>query len=657
MSTIRFGDGFELDGLAWELRREGRSVRLERIPMEILVLLIERRPELVTREQIAERVWGPGVFVDLDNSINVAIRKIRTALRDDSENPRCVRTVTGKGYRFIAPVSVEESATPDGRIAPSGPAVPALPATTAEPPPSEPAHPRPILPSPAAPHPSARPGVSRAVRWLALATLLLMAAVGWSAFRRSTFSAPRTKSERRRMLAVLPFENLTGDPNQEYFSDGFTEEMITRLSVLAPRRLGVIARTSVMHYKDDRVPLERIARELGVEYVLEGSIRRDEERVRITAQLIQVEDQLHVWAEQFDRDLTGILQMQEEIALAIAGEIDLALGDDLSGRRPHALSPEGVEAYGHYLRGRYFWNMRTPKGFQRAIEEFEKALAADPDDARVHAGLADTWALMGTWRVAPPDTMFPKAKKAALRAVQLDPASAAGHTSLALIHEQSEFDWRAAGEEFRRAIALDRNYATAHHWYGEYLGFQGRFDEALAEIDLARRLDPKSPIIAVDRAVILYYARRYDESIEAFHAVQSVDPRFGRVVMIVFPLTVQGRFDEAMEVIQAWQAREESPWSWAYLAFVEGRLGHLDRAWRALDEAERSNDLWNQDRWHLRIVALTGMGLKEEAMASLQEACRVRSTSLLTLKVDPTLDSLRDDQRFVDLLRCANLAP
>ncbi len=655
MSVILFGEDLELDTLAWELRRGGRSVRLERIPMEILLLLIDRRSELVSREQIAAKVWGPDVFVDVDNSINVAIRKLRTTLRDDPEDPKYIRTITGKGYRFIAPVTIEEAASP---LAPAPPpAVPsaldALPSPPSREAVSSP-EPRPASGRPTR-VPATRAASGRGLRWTALAALTLVTVTGWSYLRRAQAPVPGKPKEGRSMLAVLPFENLTGDPGQEYFSDGFTEEMITRLSSLAPARLGVIARTSVMRYKSSPPSMDQIGRELGVQYALEGSVRRDVTRVRITAQLIKVEDQSHIWAQQFDRDGTDILRLQEEIAHAIARQIEMVLGEPVSHRRPASLSPKSHEAYEHYLRGRYYWNRRTAQDFQIAIEQFQKALAADPADARAHAGLADTWALMGTWRMAPPEEVLPRARDAAVRALQLDPSLAAAHTSLALINQSFDFDWAAAGDGFRRAIELDRNYATAHHWYAEHLGFLGRYEEALDEIAQARQLDPMSLIVQVDRAVILYYSRRYDEAVEAFRAVLSADPHFSRGYMIVLTLARQGQLDEAMAAVRKWQAFDETPWTGAYVAHLEGMRGRLDEARRALDEAERSNSRWNLDPLHLRLVAFAGMGLKEEAMEILQQACRRRSGFLVSLKVDPLLDSLREDPRFDELLRCARL--
>jgi TolB-like protein/Tfp pilus assembly protein PilF len=503
----------------------------------------------------------------------------------------------------------------------------------------------------------APPRAFRPGRWLfLLGALVLAGAVGvylpWS---RGTFE--RGRSEGRKMLAVLPFENLTGDPAEDYFSDGFTEEMISRLGNLEPDRLGVIARTSVMHYKQAHAPLDRLGRELGVEYVLEGSIRRDHERVRITAQLIQIEDQTHLWSRQYDRDRTDVLRVQSEIAQAIADQIEDTLGGSATRPAlPTALSPRTYEGYDQYLRGLYHWNKRTPEDLRLAIESFQRAVAINPEDARSYAALASTHALMGSYSYVPQSEAFQTAREAALQAIELDSRLAAAHTSLALINEFADFDWRTAEERFRRAIALDANYPTAHHWYAEYLAHQGRFDEAASEIELARRLDPRSLIIAADRGAILYFARQFAPAIEQFRSVLAVEPGFGRAHMIIFAYAQQGHLTEALEQIQEWRKFEDGPWLGAGSAYLHGRLGRMAEAREALREMEESNRRWHQDILTMRATAYIGMGLENEALDCLQKLCEKRSAYLVFLKVDPLYDPLRDDPRFPDLLRCANLA-
>ncbi|HET8947436.1 MAG TPA: tetratricopeptide repeat protein [Candidatus Polarisedimenticolia bacterium] len=651
MRTLRLGGEFELDLRAYSLRRDGREVRLERLPMEILIFLVQRRPELVTREEIAAKMWGTGVFQDTDNSLNVAIRKVRQALRDDSESPRFIRTVTAKGYRFIAPVEedVAAGAVLPPQETPSAP-LPDVAATREEVPRPGPA------PAPAAP--ASRASGKRSPWLWALATAGLVVVTTTAFVFRSAHSSPAAApSDKRIMLAVLPFENLTGDPAQEYFSDGFTEEMITTLGSIAPRRLGVIARTSVMPYKQQPSPLDRLGRELGVRYVVEGSVRRDADRVSITARLIRVSDQAHLWAHEYDRERGDLLRVQQEIARAIAGQIEDTLGDPRSSApTAAALPPREYEAYENYLKGRSFWNQRNLDGFEKAIALFQKSIAGNPHDARSFAGLADTWALMGTYGYRPQSEVVPRARAAALSALALDPGLSEAHTSLALLDEFYDWDWPAAEAAFRKAIALDPNSVTGHHWYAEFLAFQGRFDEALDEIDEARRLDPLSRIVAADKGAILYDARQYDRAIAVFRDVLASEPNFGRAHLIAVVYLMQGEYESALRHLRDWEAMEDGPWTHAYLAYTYGRLGRSDEARREMEMIDRVNP----DAVAVvmpRVVAQVGMGLHEEALASLRQLCAERSTLLISLKVDPVYDPLRDDPKFQDLLRCVHLIP
>lgn len=633
--TIRFAGNYELDARAWELRRSGRAIKLERIPMEILLFLAERRGELVTRGEIVARIWGRDVHLDSDNSINAAVRKLRYALREDPEKPRIIQTVTGKGYRFIAAVADEDGRSP-------------VPTLTSRPGPSlEPAVPV------AAVEPPRKPAFRS--RWLLLAIAAAVLATAAISFR----AAPaRTGAVRERvMLAVLPFENLTGDPAQDYFSDGLTEEMISRLGNLEPQRLAVIARTSVMQYKRTPKPLAAISRELRVDYVLEGSVRRDQNKVRISAQLIRVRDGTHVWGRQYDRELAHLLAVQEEIAQAVADQIELKLvGGRTEPSKKTLSTPVAYEAYDLYLKGRYFWNERTREGFEQAVEQFQRAAEKDPTCARAYAGLADCYALMSTYDYGAPRDLFPKARSAALRALDLDGRLAEAHTPLALISAYYDWNWRLAESEFRRAIQLDPNYATVHHWYGEFLAFQGRFDEALAENERARELDPLSLIIANDRGAILYFARQYDRAIEQFRAVLQRDPPFGNANMVLWAYAQKGLLAEAFSHVEKWRRSAEGPWTWAAEASVYTRLGRVADARRAVERLEQ----WGRDRpgdpMPMLPAAYIAVNEREKALDSLERLFEERSGRVATLKVDPVYDPLREDPRFQSLLRRAGLA-
>lgn len=600
--------------------------------MEILLFLVQQRGKLVSREQIVDTIWGKDVHLDTDNSINAAIRKIRQVLKDDPELPRFIQTITGKGYRFIAPVL--------GREAEPEPAI--------------------TVPQPTV-------GDHAAVRfprrqWLVLGTSILAAIVVLIAavlfyHRWSDTQAGPLHSGGRTMLAVLPFQNLTGDASQDYFSDGMTEEMISQLGSLDPDQMGVIARTSVMHYKHSQEPLPQIAHELGVQYVLEGSIRRNADQVRITAQLIQMSDQTHLWARQYDRETKDLLVLESEIARQISDEIQSALGEHkpIPPILQPPLSPQAYEAYNLYLKGQYFWNKRTPEGFQEAIGYFQQATAKDPSYARAYAGLADVYALIGGYSGAPPAEFALQARAAALRALQLDDRLPEAHAALALIVQNHDYDWQTAEKEFKRAIELNPNYATGHHWYAEHLAWQGRFDEALRESERARQLDPLSLIIAADNAAILLYSRQYDRSIAQFTAVREMDPDFPRSALIYAPYVQKGMFAEAKVVIEN-EFTAGSPWQLTNLAYIYGRTGEPAKAEHELRKLLDLNRRHPMDPIVI-VAAYIGMGNNDQAIVWLEKAYAEHSNGLTALKVDPTYDPLRGDPRFKSLLRRVGLIP
>jgi TolB-like protein/DNA-binding winged helix-turn-helix (wHTH) protein len=638
-NSVRFGGDFEVDLRAYELRRSGQSLKLARTPMEVLLLLLEQRGQLVTREQIVERIWGKEVFVDTDNSINAAIRKIRQVLEDDPEQPRFVQTVTGMGYRFIAPVqtggvstvpvaSDETTHSASERI--FGESAPA----------SKRASPRPW----------------RIVFGIAI---VLVAVTCVYFFQRSRLRARPPASSGRLMLAVLPFENLTGDPGQDYFSDGMTEEMITQLGRLDPQHLGVIARTSVMQYKHGHEQLDQVGRDLRVQYVLEGSVRRDSGKVRITAQLIQTRDQTHLWAQEYDRELKDLLALQGEIAREIADEIQITLGDRKSIQAPTRppLSPENYEAYDLYLKGQYFWNKRTIEGLKRAIDYYQQAIAKDPNYARAYAGLADSYSLIPGYSSAPPSENLPKARAAALRALELDEGLPEAHTALALVVQNYDYDWQTAEKEFRHAIELNPNYATAHQWYAEHLMWQGRFDEALRESERARQLDPLSLIIATDNGAILYFSRQYDRAIEKLRTVRELDPSFPRAPgLLVSAYEQKGMFAEALAELEKWRhPYPDSPWIWSEQAYIYGRTGQQAQARQALAKLELLSRRQYLDPGAF-LRAHIGMGSEDQAFVWLEKAYALHSQTLITLKVDPLYDPLRSDPRFQELLHRAGLA-
>jgi TolB-like protein/DNA-binding winged helix-turn-helix (wHTH) protein/Tfp pilus assembly protein PilF len=630
--VIRFGI-FQVNLAARELRKHGVRVRLPGQPFCILSMLLEKPGEIVTREAMRQRLWASDTFVDFEHSLNSAIKKLRAALGDSPENSRYVETVPRLGYRFIAPV---EEISAAGR-----PIVETAPATA----------------NGAA---TARAEASRHRRVLMVlgisVALIITVTAGYFVWSRSRVR--RQPVAARLMLAVLPFENLTGDPGQEYFSDGLTEEMISQFGRLDPEHLGVIARTSVMHYKNNQKALDQIGRELGVQYVLEGSVRRDGDKVRVTAQLVDMKNQTPVWSRQYDRELSGLLTLQGEIAQEIADGIQITLG---SGRKVFAsdrkppVSPNSYEAYDLYLKGRYFWNKRTKDGFQQAAEYFQQSIAKDPNYSRAYAGLADTLALMGTWNLVSQKEVMPNARDAAVRALEIDETLAEAHTSLGLIAEVYDYDWQTAEKEFRRAIQLDPNYPTAHQWYAEYLSWRGRFEEALAESERAQQLDPLSLIIAADHGSILYFSRQYDRAIEKFHAVQAMEPNFPRAHMVTCAYVEKGMFAAALAEAEKWRHSDGTP-VWEMQAYVHGRAGRLVQAREALAKWQQWNKSRHGPTTPVPLMALVAMGRYDEAIAWLEKAYSERSSAVIEVSVAPYCDPLRRDPRFQDLLRRVGFA-
>jgi len=627
--VLRFGV-FQVNLAARELRKHGVRIRLPGQPFCVLSILLERPGQVVSRDEMRDKLWDSVTFVDYERSLNSAIRKLRAVLGDSQESPRYIETVPRLGYRFIAPVEEVSSSS--------------------EPPLLEPTR------SGAAAKVPALPLFGR--HWsliLGIPAILLALAAGYFMWSRARVR-PQPPGERL-MLAVLPFENLTGDASQDYLSDGLTEEMIAQLGHLDPEHLGVIARTSVMHYKHTTEQAGQIGRELGVQYVLEGSLRRESDRVRVTAQLVQTKDQTRIWSRQYDRELQSLLALQAEIARETADEIQLALGKGykLQATDRKLSSPSSYQAYDLYLKGRYFWNKRSNNGFKQAADYFQQSIANDPNYARAYAGLADTFALMSSWSFVPQTEAIPKARAAALRALQLDDSLAEAHTSLALIAEIYDYDWQTAEKEYRRAIQLDPQYATAHQWYAECLSFQGRFPEALEESERARQIDPLSLIIATDHAAILYFARQYDRAIEQFREVLAMEPNFGRAHMVVYAYVEKGMFPEALAETAKWRHSDGSP-VWELEAYVYSRWGKQQQMERALAQWKRGSPDGAALSRFMLLHAYVATGRKEEALALIEKSYREHSNLVTTLKVEPALDPLRGDPRFQELLRRVGLA-
>jgi TolB-like protein/DNA-binding winged helix-turn-helix (wHTH) protein/Tfp pilus assembly protein PilF len=611
--VLRFGN-FEVDLRAGELYRQGRQVKLQEQPFQVLAMLLERPGEVVTRQEVQERLWTEDTFVDFDHSLNVAIKKVRDALGDSADSPRFIQTVARRGYRFIAPVEDE------GR--------PSTPRTDR---------------------------FRRRQVWLVLsflvATCLAVGYVAWDQFR-----PPLRQEADKIMLVVLPFENFTGDPEQEYFSDGLTEEMITELGRLHPERLGVIARTSSMHYKNTEKRADQIGEELGVDYVLEGSVRQDSERVRITAQLIQVGDQTHLWARSYDRHRGEILALQRDVARAIVEEIEIKLTPE---QELHLAGQVTVnqEAYENYLKGLYFWNKVTPDALRKSVDHFRQAIAQDPSYALPYAGLSAAYAVMGYQNMLPPHDAYKEAKMATVKALELDETAEPAHAQLGFIALFYEHDWARAERAFQRAIALNPSAPNAHKGEAYVHVTQGRFEQALAAIERARKLDPLSALTNADVGYILYLAREYDQAAEQLQETLAWEPNFGYAHMcLALVYAAKGLYREALtEEVIGWRLAsvetdiveaverdfEESGWRGMW----QGRLKYM---------LKMKSEGGRVPAAHLAEIYIR-LDDKDNALAWLERAIQERNHQVAFLAVDPKFDPLRSDPRFQDILWRLNL--
>jgi TolB-like protein/DNA-binding winged helix-turn-helix (wHTH) protein/tetratricopeptide (TPR) repeat protein len=627
-----------------ELFRDGTKLKLRPQAFQVLAVLLERAGDCVTREELQEQVWPGNKLVDAEHGLNTAIKELRACLGDSASKPRYIETLPKLGYRMVPPVEalVETAGEPPQKATSSIGHATEMPKVTV---------------TPADTETRRRWAVSFVVAAAVIVASLIVLKSPWSHAHDVQQVPP---AHVRVMLAVLPFENLTGDAAQDYFSDGFTEEMISQLGRLDPQQFGVIARTSVMHYKHTSENMDQIGRELGVQQILEGSVRREAGGVRINAQLIEVSSQSRVWSREYNRETTNLLGVQVEIAEEIANEIQPSLGSPKTGATASkpTLTPRAYQAYDSYLKGLFFWNQRTTTGFQQAIHYFQEAIAKDPDYAPAYAGLANSYTLLTAYSATPASEHMPKARAAAQRALQLDDNLPEAHVAMALILANYDWNWQASEIEYRRGIQLNSNYATGHHWFAELLTWRGRFDEALRESEMARSLDPLSLIIATDRAAIFYYARQYDRAIEEFRAVQDMNPRFPRVHLVINAYVERGRFDEAMMDLENWTRDSgdsgDAGWIIATQAYVYGRSGRADKAQEALGRLEKIATK-QQVNTSALIFAHLGVGDKDATMGWLEKAYGQHSNAMTTLKVDPAYDPLRSDARFQDLLQRVGL--
>jgi TolB-like protein/Flp pilus assembly protein TadD len=559
---VCFGS-FRVDLLSGELYKQGRKIKLQQKPFQILAALLDRPGEVVTREELRRQVWSPDTFVDFDHSLKTAISKIRDALGDSAEKPRYLETLPRRGYRFIA--TVEE-----------------LPTVTS---------------------------LGDPIR-----------------------------------LAVLPFENLSDDQEQEYFSDGITEETIAQLGSTQSQQLAVIARTSAMHYKRTDKRLDQIGQELNVNHIVEGSVRRSGDRVRITAQLVRVSDQTHLWAHSYERDLRDILALQSEVARAICNEIQVKLAPQHWARNVSAL-PANRQAYEAYLRGRYCLDKRTQEGIQKVIDYFQEAIVHDSRYALAYAGLADGYRIQAVCGWLVPSAAREKALAAAFKALEIDDRLSEAHRALGAARFRLGWEWKQGEADLLRALELNPNDAEAHRVYALYLQAVGREKEAIAQMERARELDPLSLLMETAMGRALYFARRYEAAAHQCRKALELDPDYRLAHFNLGRALVEtGKVAEAIGEFKKATRRGEALFLGG-LGYAYARSEQQERARGVLKQLEalaERNYVSSYERAKVHI----GLGQEDRAMEWLEKAYAEGAVGLVLVKVDPVFDPLHSDARF-----------
>jgi TolB-like protein/DNA-binding winged helix-turn-helix (wHTH) protein/Flp pilus assembly protein TadD len=593
-------------------------------------MLLEHADEVVTREELQKKLWPEDTFVDFDHGLNKAISKIREALGDSAESPRFVETVARRGYRFLAEVKpADATAVRSPELATQ---------FDLEPGSSDRAN----LVGKSGKPKELRPSLA----WKIPAFVLLLLTVPLAAWKLHSWNRP---SPVIRSLAVLPLESLSNDPSQDYFADGMTDELIADLGQISALR--VISRTSVMAYKHARKPLPQIARELSVDAVVEGTVLRSGDQVRITAQLIEASSDKHLWSQSYEGELRDTLALQNQVARAIADQIRISLNpqEQAALKTVKVVNPN---AYESYLKGRYFWNKRTADGLKVALAYFNQAIEEDPKYAQAYSGLADTYALLGDWQYAvmTPKEALPKAKAAAIKALELDSALGEAHNSLAFCLDGFDWDFDAAGGEFRRAIELSPGYATAHHWYSWHLALVGNYDEAVVEMRKAESLDPLSLIINADLAELLVLAHSYDESIRQSRKTIEMDPNFALAHNQLGQAYLQKQMldDAVAELEKAAQLSGGSPTIIANLARAYAQSGKRNGAVKLLGDLKKRSSPGYSRASEIAVIYVS-LGDSGQAMSWLERSYEERFNPGALLR--PGFDPLRSDPRFQDLER------
>ena len=622
-NVISFGH-YEFNPYSGELRKQGMRVRLEGQPLAILQILLDRPGTLVTREELQKKLWPGDTFVDFEHSLNAAVKRLRAALNDSADQPRFIETLARRGYRFVAPVSGSVTDMAGGAV----PIAPAVPSTTTH---------------------------TRIPRWLptivAICVICVIATLGWLRWRNRTAvpNGPPVRS-----LAVLPLQNLSGDPSQDYLADGLTEELIGRLANI--HGLRVISRTSAMHFKNTQLSVPEIAKTLAVDAIVEGSVIREGGQVRVHAQLIRGSTDEHIWAGQYQREYRGLLAVEDEVARTITEQVKVSLTpqERLSLASTH---PVDSEAYEDYLKGRYYFNQRTQDALNKSIGSFQEAIARESGYALAYSGMADAYAMLGFRGGFPSNDALARAKVAALRAIELNESLAEPHASLAFIAETHEWDWASAEREYKRALELNLGDARTHNWYAGYLMYVGRFEEGISEAKRAQELDPLSLPVNNALAGRLLAGGHYDEAIEQAQKTLQLDPHFAPAHQTLgWAYLHRGKREEAIQEFRtALQlSGTEDTDLMLDLGFGYATVGKREEARKILATLKSLHQRGLVPSGSIGIL-YGALGDSNEAFAWLERAYEERDPQLTYLKAGRRFEPLRHDPRFRELVHRVGL--
>jgi TolB-like protein/DNA-binding winged helix-turn-helix (wHTH) protein/tetratricopeptide (TPR) repeat protein len=611
--TIQFGN-FEADLRAGELRRDGSRIKLQEQPFRVLTLLLEHPGEVVSREELRNRLWPADTFVDFDHSLNAAIRRLRDALGDSAEDPKFVETVARRGYRFLAPVNGAQTVI-----------------AVAPPPPT-----------------------SQHRRMMVAAGVVLLLGIGALALMLVRNGGGKSSRESPiKSIAVLPLGNLSGDPAQEYLADGITEALIGRLAGIHDLR--VISRTSVLRFKETHLSVPEISKTLGVDAIVEGSVIREGSRIRVTAQLIRGATDGHIWSETFDRELRDVLALESEVAQSIAQKVEVTVtGEEHERlRKAPSVSPEVYESY---LKGRFaLGKSNSGAEIEESIRYFEEALNRDPRFAPAYVGVARANSALSTvFMGARPEDAREAAMSAIRKALELDPDSAEAHVILADLQEQ-QWHWTEAEAEYRRALELNSSNPAAHKGLSGWMLRQGRTDEALTWAKRGRELDPLA-VSGADIGWILFQARRYDEALEELRSVLAIEPNDASILRYLgYVLIAKNQPEDAIPPLEkALTLSDRSPGIIGVLIRAYAHAGRRADALKLLAELKKRK-LAGYVPAGAFVNAYLGLGERDQSFAALEQAYNERSAILQFLKVHPFFDPLRDDPRFKDLVRRVGL--